>query len=289
MYAAGYLEGALTASRILEMWTILKGEIGRIPSSVSDFLNNQTAWVNNNIAKAAPTDTKWQGIALLMHQLDGLTAGYNAHPAAGQSISAFEFNILQLDGDWGDIVTAADISSRPDFDKMTKKQVINYMRTRDHCSVLIKLTGDLSEIYAAHSTWYNYADMNRIFKHYHLQLNSPFVAAKKASFSSYPGFLESTDDFYYLDSGLVVLETTNDIFDMSLYDLVVPQSLFAWQRVRLASQNAMTGREWYEHLKWHNSGTAITSTSHLYVCDNMFLLRLLLILCSVCHMICVFV
>jgi hypothetical protein len=52
-----------------------------------------------------------------------------------------------------------------------------------------------------------------------------------------------------------MLETTNNVFDMDLFDLITPHSLFAWQRVRLASQNAKTGREWYEHVKWHNSGT----------------------------------
>jgi len=97
--------------------------------------------------------------------------------------------------------------------------------------------------------------MNRIFKHYNLQLTSNFVAAKKVSFSSYPGFLESLDDFYYMDSGLVMLETTNNVFDMTLFDKVTPESLFAWQRVRLASQNAHTGEEWYQHVKWYNSGT----------------------------------
>jgi len=54
---------------------------------------------------------------------------------------------------------------------------------------------------------------------------------------------------------LVMLETTNNVYNMSLFDLVVPQSLFAWQRVRLASLSAKTGAEWYKHVSFHNSGT----------------------------------
>ncbi len=50
--------------------------------------------------------------------------------------------------------------------------------------------------------------------------------AKKVSFSSYPGFLESLDDFYLMDTGLVMLQTTNSIFDNSLYQYVVPESVF---------------------------------------------------------------
>jgi len=35
-----------------------------------------------------------------------------------------------------------------------------------------------------------------------------------------------------------VIETSNSIFNMTLYKAVVPQSLWAWQRVRLASMAA---------------------------------------------------
>ena len=39
-------------------------------------------------------------------------------------------------------------------------------------------------------------------------------------------------------------QTTNSIFNASLWDLVVPQSLLAWQRVRTANQLASSGPEW---------------------------------------------
>ena len=255
MHAAGYLEGALTAGRIWEMYQITASE-ERVTPAIQAFVDNQTEWVASSIAKAAKGDTYWAGMALIMAQYAGLQAGYNAHPSAvGKAMSRMDFDLLQLSGDWGDIETAVHRELRPDFSKMSPEQVRQWAIERDHCSVLVKLTGDLQEIYASHSTWTDYATMNRIFKHYQLNLQSAFVAAKRVSMSSYPGFLESLDDFYYLDSGLVMLETTNNVFDMNLFDLVTPHSLFAWQRVRLASQNARTGREWYEHVRWHNSGT----------------------------------
>ena len=254
MYAAGYLEAVLTSQRILEMLTITASE-ERLTPAVTAFIDNQTEWVAVSVARARKDDSYWQGVGLIMQQYAGLQAGYNAHPAQGKAMSRMDFDLLQLSGDWGDIQTAVDRESRPDFSRWTPAAIEEWAMKRSHCSVLVKLTGDLKEIYASHSTWTSYATMNRIFKHYNLRLNSPFVAARKVSMSSYPGFLESLDDFYYLDSGLVMLETTNNVFDMSLFDLVTPHSLFAWQRVRLASQNARTGREWYEHVSFHNSGT----------------------------------
>ncbi len=46
------------------------------------------------------------------------------------------------------------------------------------------------------------------------------------SFSSYPGQLESMDDFYMLSSNMTVIETTNQIFNTSLYDFITPQSVY---------------------------------------------------------------
>ena len=62
------------------------------------------------------------------------------------------------------------------------------------------------------------------------------------------------DDYYQMDSQLVMLETTFNIDNMSLYDQVVPQSLLAWQRVRVANMMASTGEQWYNTFKMYNSG-----------------------------------
>lgn len=82
-----------------------------------------------------------------------------------------------------------------------------------------------------------------------------FVAAKKVSFASYPGSLESLDDFYIMNNGLTMLQTTNSIFDYSIYQKITPESLLAWQRVRLACSMAHNGKEWAELVGRHNSGT----------------------------------
>jgi hypothetical protein len=62
------------------------------------------------------------------------------------------------------------------------------------------------------------------------------------------------DDFYILDSGLVVTETSNDIFDQSLYRKVVPQAALSWQRVLVANWLSKDGPEWAHWVAQHNSG-----------------------------------
>ena len=71
------------------------------------------------------------------------------------------------------------------------------------------------------------------------------------------GFLESLDDFYMLSSDenrLVLLQTTNNIFNQTLYDDVSAESMLAWQRVRIASAMATSGRQWSDTFQRYNSG-----------------------------------
>lgn len=64
----------------------------------------------------------------------------------------------------------------------------------------------------------------------------------------------SLDDFYLLGSGLMMTQTTNNVFNSSLFDTITPSSLLAWQRVRLAHSLAHSGEEWAQTFSKYNSG-----------------------------------
>jgi len=53
---------------------------------------------------------------------------------------------------------------------------------------------------------------------------------------------------------MAMVQTTNLVFDHSLYDKVKSQSLLAWQRVRVANMIAFSGEEWYLAFRKYNSG-----------------------------------
>lgn len=72
--------------------------------------------------------------------------------------------------------------------------------------------------------------------------------------ASFPGILSSLDDFYLLGTGLFVTQTTNNVFNASLFSLVTPAALLAWQRVRVAHALACTGKQWAQIFSKHNSG-----------------------------------
>ncbi len=98
--------------------------------------------------------------------------------------------------------------------------------------------------------------MIRIYKHYQFNFHHHSVKSQRSSHSSYAGFISSSDDFYVLDTGLVVAETTISILNEKLYNLCEPAtSVLAWVRNLVANRMANSGEEWCNIYKEHNSGT----------------------------------
>jgi hypothetical protein len=46
-------------------------------------------------------------------------------------------------------------------------QVEETIRNAGHCSALVKVDGALTDLFMGHSSWFEYANTDRIFKHYH--------------------------------------------------------------------------------------------------------------------------
>jgi hypothetical protein len=69
------------------------------------------------------------------------------------------------------------------------------------------------------------------------------------------------DDWYVLDSHLVVTETSNSVLDSRVWEAVVPQSALSWQRVLVANWLSSNGADWAHWVKQHNSGKQPAATS----------------------------
>ena len=161
------------------------------------------------------------------------------------------------------------------LEKFSKEYLLKYFGESDptllweklmmksHCSALIKSLvnpkGYLEDVFVSHTTWDSYSEMHRIFKVYDFKYDL-FGKEKhsKIIFSSYPGTLTSTDDFYMLNSKISILETTLEILDRDLYmkasvsaDGHVPNYI----RISVANRIANTGKHWTELFKQNNSGT----------------------------------
>ncbi|CAL1534213.1 unnamed protein product [Lymnaea stagnalis] len=261
MFAAGFVEGVLTAEQMEYQFINLFDTFFPTPvdenllKELDQWFIKQRHWADNMI-KSYPDNPFWRHASYIFAQLDGLLAGYKSTLSKSNvTLDLFALNFLNANGDLFDLLKVLKPSSIQDWRRFSQQEARNYFYSTGHCSVLIKLLPGFENLFMSHSSWFVYAATNRIYKHYNLNVSDSATASRKISFSSYPGYLESLDDFYHLGSGMAMLQTTNNIFNSSLYEYVSPQSLLAWQRVRIANMMARSGKEWTDVVAKYNSGT----------------------------------
>jgi len=264
-YAAGFLEGALTSERISQhlnnMWGIdFKGlQIGKTPDAVRTFIDKNVRWMTQNVQNHGKQDPYWRAVGYMLSQLRGLTDGYNAHRRVGLEPFISEREMLMftmVDTDMDNIVTALD--DKAAFVNEHIKHHLHSKRSRQHghhghCSAVVRVAPEQSDIWVAHATWDNYRAMLRMVKY--LDMPLPGVAARRIAFSANPANLYSADDFYVIDTGLAVIETTIDNYNKSLWKNVRPDTLMNWARAMVSNRLARSGEEWTELQFRHHSGT----------------------------------
>ncbi|KAG7491526.1 hypothetical protein MATL_G00004490 [Megalops atlanticus] len=209
----------------------------KVLGPLKDFMSKQDSWTRKQVRLNKNSDPLWRHAGFIVAQMDGLQAG------AAHWANSRQREFLNAVGDLLDLIPAL-VSTKP-----------FRIPGMGHCSALIKMLPGYENLLLGHSSWYTYAATLRIYKHWDFRLTEPHTATGKMSFSSYPGFLVSLDDFYLLGSGLLMTQTTNSIFNSSLFSVVTPRSLLAWQRVRLAHALAHTGEQWAQVFSKYNSGT----------------------------------
>jgi hypothetical protein len=248
-FGAGFLEGIHSEAMAWNNWLNIYGPGFMMPPALGKFFETNDAWMASQVA-ANPNDQYWQQVGLSIRQLDGMLQGL-------QDISVHNWtkpmlNLLNTQGDQIDLLPALNITMS-DWRHMSKHDYDAWFIKRTHCSALIKVADDLSDIYFGHATWSTYNTMLRIYKQY--TLNFKNVKSVSVSFSSYPGTTSSVDDYYVTDTGLSIIETTNSIFNLALYKATTPQTLLYWVRVMVATRLADNGEDWVNMFAKYNSGT----------------------------------
>ena len=257
----GYLEGILTKERIYQFYTnIIRSNFNKdnykIPENVLDFYKKNLEYMVENSTKYMKTEPYWEQVHYIYQQLKGLYDGYNNNVEEDKKIEFLEFQIMPGYTDYTDIADYYENEeNKPDFSFMTIHDIKNYITRRSHCSAIIKLAEDFNDIWVGHNTWDYYNNMIKLFKEYRFVSNNKNEKSKLSAFPSYPATLCSLDDFYYLDSKLIVMETTNSIFNYTLFEIINPQTLLTWVRTIIANRLASSAEEWTEIFKRENSGT----------------------------------
>lgn len=255
-YAAGYFEGMLTSLQAEQHYMNHYYE-RPVPENINQWLEQHIAWIRTTVAAKNSTDPYWYQVGLMWLQFDGLLAGINMESEL-MNFTATKLLALTAMGDMFDLRAALEVGSRQrmEWRTMKKKEFDRWFAKNTHCSALFKVTDDMSDIFFGHAAWYNFNTMIRIFKHITLNYNDPLTKAKTISFSSYPGMLSSFDDFYLTDSGFAAIETSVEVFNLTMYEgNINPTSVLYWTRVMIATRTATSAPDWTSTMAKYNSGT----------------------------------
>ena len=260
MTAAGYLEGFVTAELILAAFRNFAGTGSPLTPEMLDLVEGQMTWMHEQI-KANPADTYWMTMALNMAQWDGIIAGFNA--ASSEKLTMHQLMAYVFQFEIGDYAAAVAKPNQPliRFDDSGNRHLTHAGRSHpvfqtnqgrrklegEHCSVLVRLPEDRSTLLAGHVTWSEFSTMLRIFKTYSL-LDRPTI-----SFSSYPALQYSGDD-WHLVGQLLVTETTNEIYNMSLYKAMTKETIPYWLRIQAANALSKDAVSWHKTFSRYNNG-----------------------------------
>lgn len=184
MFVAGFLEGYLTAPHMYDHFANLYPQLIKkqsIVDKVQDFMEKQDQWTRKNI-KENKDDPFWRHTGYVMAQLDGLYLGAmkRAMVEGLKPMSMFQVQFLNSVGDLLDLIPSLS---------PTKNTSLKFVKRWDmgHCSALIKVLPGFENIFFAHSSWYTYAAMLRIYKHWDFNIKDEDTSSSRLSFSSYPG------------------------------------------------------------------------------------------------------
>lgn len=261
MAMAGYLEGLVTGVAVYQH--VINVGLDQYCQQKSDyctrldkFLSDNEEWSKQMIERGQTLFTEeerafWHQYELVQSQSLGLQFGYNVL-ANYASLPQMSDRLLMLLRLYSDLDTIESALGKPANTKVVGS---------GSCSAMVKVIGDYEDILFTHDTWTHYNSMLRIFKYYDIPVKrdksseASTVAGRQVSFSSYPGFLHSNDDFYTLNSGLAVMETTNGNYNESLFKAVGPHTAMYFYRVIIANRLSSSTADWAHYFSMYNSGT----------------------------------
>lgn len=220
---AGAIEGYSHSGRISQHFKLIQDmnfDNTTDNQSIHDFLQTNLNFIRSSII-SFPDSIYWTKIGILFSQFEGMVEGLSQ---AHSNLSELDLWLLQSQGD------LEDLTELP--------------FKRDHCSGLVRLLDDFSDLFMSHDSWSDYRDLHGELKEYNLNIKE--FKSKSITLSTRIGKISSYDDFYINDQGLFILETTIGNFNEDLYKYIIPQNVFTWLRASLATWDSDSGKEWTE-------------------------------------------
>ncbi|XP_077509298.1 putative phospholipase B-like 2 [Amblyomma americanum] len=254
-YAAGALEAYLTRQLIEYQWTNMFGRYCYnnilYCSRLRRFLNYNLRYSHRQQDIHRDADPYWRMVHLQMQQLTGLHDVFEYRALDFRNRLRTASRVLFLSG-VGDLL---ELEAK--FGRILDRHSIMMLT----CSALIKIAPGNRDIYFAHTSWFKFSSMLRTQKKYKfpwrtIETQGDVIPGHTLTMSSYPGCLNSFDDFHLTSAGLAVMETSLKNTNHRLLLRVRPNAgPLTWVRNMVASRLATSGSQWAAIFTRFNSGT----------------------------------
>jgi len=295
MYAAGYIEGLLTCTRISQhyhntrMLLLQDEKINHALVAIRQEMEFQLGGLKiksnliDHIRSEEPTDPYDRHARFLLFQLWGLTDGYNyaASHFKVHTLTLVDMMFLSAGSELPVLMEAFTPRAIDDrLQKLNSKVMFlqknatlrrerlgdtseagwqRHLRKEGHCSALVRITEGFADLMVGHTTWDDYSRMLRVFKYYNFPLG-PETMATSIAMPSYPGALSSNDDYYVMNSGLVLMDTSLPQLVINPYDDVksgpVTGDIPTWMHMMITNRLSKRAADWAgEYIKRNNIGT----------------------------------
>jgi hypothetical protein len=107
-YAAGYVEGALTAPLINLNWQNMRSQTEKSDKTVA-FIQDNVAWIRGQVT-ANPADPYWISVGLVLAQFDGMVDGYNANRGGLNPLTSLQQMLVGMVEELGDFSKCVGIA-----------------------------------------------------------------------------------------------------------------------------------------------------------------------------------
>ncbi|XP_003742442.1 putative phospholipase B-like 2 [Galendromus occidentalis] len=252
-YAAGALEGTLSRDLIRNHSKNMFGDYcvnnAEYCVKLRTYFTRQLKFMNERSLEERYRSPFWNQVYLILKQMAGIRDGYS-QAMLNASGGYEDLDFLYFINNEGALFDLESVFGRvPDN---------NSISLISPCSLLVKIAE--KDVIIGHSAWTSYRTMLRVQKKYMM----PFevyhgagyrVPGHSISMSSYPGKLNSMDDFYVVSTGLAVSETTNNVFNKALFLDLGTETVPTGFRAMVANRLAKDGRHWTRTFEKHSSGT----------------------------------
>ncbi|XP_065296708.1 putative phospholipase B-like 2 isoform X1 [Dermacentor albipictus] len=257
-YAAGALEADLTRQLMENHWLNMFGGYCRgnrlYCNRLRRFFDAYLSFSQGMQDLHRETDSYWRMVDLQMTQLAGLNDVFENQQLNYKNRLTRTSRVLLLSA-MGDLMEL-----EVKFGRLKDPHSLMALT----CSALIKIAPGNKDIYFAHTSWFTYRSMLRMQKKYKLpwhtaaqsNMTGRIVPGHTITMSSYPGCLNSFDDFHLTSAGLAVMETSLKNTNHQLLRYVRPNGgPLTWVRNMVASRLSTSGSQWAAIFSRLNSGT----------------------------------